>query len=140
MAQHTRTPGWAIALVLATTVLVSAAQGLFKLSTTLFPDRLDVAGLLAILTNLPLWGALVLYGFAWLGLMISLKHGELSVLYPLIALSFVWVAGISRIFFGEAITAFKVMGVIAIIAGISCVGFGSQHRKGRIEDAPVEVA
>jgi drug/metabolite transporter (DMT)-like permease len=61
--------------------------------------------------------------------MKALKHGELSMLYPFVALSFVWVALISWRFFGETITSLKIAGIVAIIAGISFTGLGPGGRR-----------
>jgi len=57
-------------------------------------------------------------------LVIALKHGELSVLYPIIAMSFVWVSFLSIIFLNEIMNIWKWAGVITIILGICFIGKG----------------
>lgn len=111
-----QTPAWAVLLVLATTLFTATAQGIWKTGIGRFPA---MDGLLLILAGF------IVYGIAWVGLMVALRHGELSVLYPCIALSFVWVTLISWQVFGETISALKVAGIIGIIAGISLIGRGS---------------
>jgi multidrug transporter EmrE-like cation transporter len=58
--------------------------------------------------------------------IIGLKHGELSVLYPMVALGYVWALFWSRLFFGEAITKPKIAALVMILAGIACIGAGGQ--------------
>lgn len=52
--------------------------------------------------------------------------GELSVLYPMVALSYVWTLFWSRIFFKERFTREKFIGLFLILAGVCCVGLGSK--------------
>jgi drug/metabolite transporter (DMT)-like permease len=58
--------------------------------------------------------------------VLGLKHGELSVLYPLVALSYVWALLWSRLFFHEPITKHKSLALLLILAGIALVGLGSR--------------
>lgn len=51
--------------------------------------------------------------FVW-----TLKFGELSVLYPIIATSYIWVALLSIIFLGESVSATMWVGIGLIISGI----------------------
>ena len=55
---------------------------------------------------------------------IALKHGELSVLYPMVSLSYVWAMLWSRLHFGEPITKQKVGALVLILGGIVCIGIG----------------
>ena len=50
--------------------------------------------------------------------------GEVSVLYPLLAMSYVWVSLLSIWFLGEVMTSVKWMGVMGIILGVSFIGIG----------------
>jgi hypothetical protein len=77
----------AILLVLACTLLVAIAQYLIKLGA----NRLSHAGLVAtmigIFTIPQLFAGYCLYGIFTVLFVYALRHGELSVLYPLISLS-----------------------------------------------------
>lgn len=55
----------------------------------------------------------------------GLKEGELSVLYPLVSLGYMWTLLWSYLFFGEKITRVKVIGLVLILAGVSLIGIGS---------------
>ena len=112
---------WAALLVLFTTLLTSSAQILWKKgSATLAFD------ILGILTNYYLLGGILLYIVGGALLIISFRGGEVSVLYPIIAMSYIWVSLLSVKFLGEKMNTFKWLGVIAIIMGIVSIGFGSK--------------
>jgi drug/metabolite transporter (DMT)-like permease len=60
-------------------------------------------------------------------MIIALKHGELSVLYPLISLSYVWVAIAAVVLFHESMNPSKIAGICIIMAGVAVLGRGA-HR------------
>jgi len=55
------------------------------------------------------------------------KGGDMSVLYPVFATSFIWNIIFSRVFIGEEVNIFKVVGVLFIVGGIGLIGLG--HKK-----------
>lgn len=58
--------------------------------------------------------------------LMGLKHGELSVLYPMVSLSYVMTLFWSRLFFGEPITKGKLGALVLIVAGIVCISVGGR--------------
>lgn len=58
--------------------------------------------------------------------VMGLRHGELSVLYPMVALGYVWTLFWSRLFFNEALTRQKFLGLGLVLIGVFFVGLGSQ--------------
>ncbi len=58
--------------------------------------------------------------------VLGLRRGELSVLYPLVSLSYIWALLWSRIFFGEPFTKRKFAGLALILVGIVFIGFGNR--------------
>lgn len=56
----------------------------------------------------------------------GIRHGELSVLYPMVSLGSVWTLFWSRIFFREPFTRGKFLGLFLILAGVFFVGLGSK--------------
>ncbi|MFN7993043.1 MAG: hypothetical protein U0Q18_05555 [Bryobacteraceae bacterium] len=52
--------------------------------------------------------------------------GELSVLYPMVALGYIWTLIWSRLFFNEPLTRAKFFGLFLIVAGVFFVGLGSK--------------
>lgn len=77
---------------------------------------------IAALTSIPLMGGLALYGVGAVMMVLALQHGELSVLYPVISLSYVWVAILSVLIFHEHMNAYRVGGIAVIIAGVAILG------------------
>jgi multidrug transporter EmrE-like cation transporter len=70
----------------------------------------------------------ILYGISMVLLTIALKKGELSFLYPFIALTFIWVTIFSPIIFqSDHFMIMRFVGVIAIVIGVSFIGFGSKN-------------
>jgi drug/metabolite transporter (DMT)-like permease len=85
------------------------------------------AVVVAAITSIPLIGGLALYGIGAVMMVLALQHGELSVLYPIISLSYVWVAILSVVIFHEHMNVFRVGGIAVIIAGVAILGrSGSQ--------------
>jgi multidrug transporter EmrE-like cation transporter len=84
------------------------------------PGILAVAA--AIFTNLTLLGGYALYGLSTVLLVLALRDGELSLLYPVIALTYVWVTLLSFLIFQESISPFKLAGIATIVAGVTVLG------------------
>ena len=112
---------WAALLVLFTTLLTSSAQLLYKLGSANL--RFNI---LAIITNYYLITGILLYAVGGILMIVSFRGGEVSVLYPIIATSYIWVSFLSMYFLGETMKIFKWLGVISIIAGIVSIGYGSK--------------
>lgn len=125
--RRTLTRNESIALVAFCTLLGAAAQVLMKIGA----ERLRTVGPEAILSN-PLlvlgnWGVmcgLALYGVFTLLLIFALRDGELSVLYPVIALNYVWVTLLSLLIFHETMNPFKLCGITVIVLGVVVLGRG----------------
>jgi drug/metabolite transporter (DMT)-like permease len=58
--------------------------------------------------------------------VMGLRHGELSVLYPMVSLSYVTTMFWSKLFFNEPITRIKIGALAMILAGIVCIGVGGR--------------
>jgi len=112
---------WAIFLVAFTTLLTSIGQVFFKFGA----NKLEF-NLLSIFTNYILFIGLFVYVIAAVLVVISLKYGELSILYPIISLSYIWVSLLSIFFFFESMNAIKWLGITAILIGVSFIGVGSK--------------
>jgi multidrug transporter EmrE-like cation transporter len=111
----------AVLLVFACTVLGAAAQILMKIGMTHFkPDPVALA------TNVPLVSGYVLYGLNTLMLVLALKDGELSMLYPIIALTYVWVTLLSYLLLREPPNLYKNIGIATIVMGVAVLGRGGR--------------
>jgi multidrug transporter EmrE-like cation transporter len=106
-----------IALVALCTILGAAAQLLIKVGMSHFSPRAA-----AILTNYPLVTGYALYGMNTVLLVLALREGELSMLYPIIALTYVWVTLLSYTLLHEPVNLFKNLGIAAIVLGVAVLG------------------
>lgn len=61
--------------------------------------------------------------------VIAIRHGELTVLYPMASLGYVWALLWSRVFFGEPFTRNKVIGLGMILAGTVFLGVGGNYSR-----------
>lgn len=118
------TKAWAIGLMILCTAFTSMAQVFYKLGAT----RLQF-DLMSLITNLPLITGMVLYILGAIPMIIAFKGGEVSVLYPIIATSYVWVSLLSVYFFNENLNLFRWIGIFVIIAGIIFISIGSKEKE-----------
>ena len=113
-------PKWkSILLMVIGTFFTSSAQITYKMGASRL--ALSFQGTLG---NIPLISGLVLYAISALIFIIVLKRLELSVAYPLISLSFVWVALSSSFLLGESVSPANIIGIVLVIAGVSFIGWG----------------
>ncbi len=113
------------------TILGAAAQMLIKNGLGHLPVapnfassdwNLWIAFALAIILNTPLMVGLSCYGLSTGLLVLALRYGELSVLYPIIAVTYVWVSILSVFLLGETMNPFKIAGLAVIVAGVTVLG------------------
>jgi multidrug transporter EmrE-like cation transporter len=124
----------AVLIVLGCTLIIGAAQYLIKLGANqLATEQHNVHGgsvsleaaVMGIFTNPAIFSGYCLYGVFTILFVFALRHGELSILYPLISLGYVWVAIIGVVAFHEAMNPFKLAGIAIIMAGVTVLGRGS---------------
>ena len=66
--------------------------------------------------------ALSLYGLVFITYTLLLKHYDISVLYPLYtALSIMGVSLIGILYFGESMSAYKIVGMMFLFIGIGLI-------------------
>jgi uncharacterized membrane protein len=105
-----------VLLVLFCAVLGAFGQVFFKLASGNF--ALSVEG---VLKNWKFLVGTFLYASSALLFVYSLKYGNLSLLYPLIATSYIWVALLSFFILKEPISLLNISGVLLIISGIALI-------------------
>jgi len=114
----------AIVIVICCTLLVAMAQYLIKLGANHLSHAGLVATMIGIFTIPPLFAGYCLYGVFTVLFVYALRHGELSILYPLIALGYVWVTITAVVAFHETMNPLKVTGLVVIVAGVAVLGWG----------------
>lgn len=111
---------WAVGLVVLATLVgalgpILIKRGAHRVTMNIFSqlkNRSLIAGV----------GCYVLSSFIFVP---ALRGGELSVLYPLVSVSYVWVCLLSIKILGEKMGTMKWCGVGLIILGVSLIGLGS---------------
>ena len=124
-------PAW---LVVICTLFAAAAQILLKfgalhtLPALHFSDSASVMAFLAALAgDWPLLIGYSLHACNAMLLILALRHGHLSLLYPLYALSYVWVDLLSLHYFHEHLNIWKEAGIVLIIGGVAVLGKASRE-------------
>lgn len=102
-----------ILLVVFCALLGAIGQIFFKLSSKSF--NFDI---FSIMTNWKFLIGLFFYGIATILFIFALKQGNLSILYPIIATSYIWVTIFSVIFLKESFPLFKWFGILLIILAV----------------------
>ncbi|MCC6587278.1 MAG: hypothetical protein IT168_11350 [Bryobacterales bacterium] len=113
---------FSIFLVFLCTVLGAAAQILMKSGTQSSGHDSAMALLIAIFSNPKLFAGYALYGISTAILVVALKYGELSILYPVIALTYVWVTVLSVFIYNESMNPMKMLGLATVVAGVAMLG------------------
>ena len=80
----------------------------------------------AVLANWRLAAGIGAYLVSAVFFVFGLKQGELSVLYPMVSVGYIWTMLWSRLFFGEPLTRAKVLGLALILVGVALLGVGSR--------------
>jgi len=119
---------WALGLILLATFIGSFGPIFLKRAS----DKLNreafsgVSSLIrATAGNFSLVVGLCFYGASFILYMIALSASELSVVYPLVSLSYVWVCLLSVAMLKERMSRQKWVAIFLIILGATMVGLGS---------------
>ena len=111
-----------VALMVLCTFFTSLAQVFYKLGApALKPD------FFALLANYYVIIGILLYAGGAAILIVALRGGDVSILYPIVATSFIWVSLMSMRFFGEPMNIYKWLGVFVIIAGIIFINIAGKE-------------
>ena len=112
-------------LVVCCTIIGAAAQVLIKKGAgALGPNPTMVQTALAMLLTPSLFAGYSMYGVSTVLLVLALRHGQLSLLYPVFAMTYVWVTILSVLVFHESMNGFKLAGIAIIVGGIAVLGRG----------------
>jgi drug/metabolite transporter (DMT)-like permease len=121
------TKAWAIALGVVCTAFTSSAQILYKIGAASLP---------VIFTNWYLLGGLGLYAIGALIFILALRGGEVTVIYPIIATSYIWVTLLSYFILKEAsLSTLSVIGISLIFIGVSSIGLAGKRQAAKGETA-----
>ena len=113
-----QTEWWAIAMTITSVAIGSFGPIWLKKGA----DGLT-RNIRALLKNKHLFGGILCYAIGTVLYIIALRGGELSVLYPIISISYPIVAFLSVVMLKEHMNKWKWFGTAFIIAGIVLVSF-----------------
>ena len=108
---------WAIGAILLCSLFTASGQLLFKLGAMRLP---------AILTNWPILAGFTSLGIGMILFVTAMRGGELNVIYPILATSYLWTNAFAMTVLNEQVGILKWSGVAIIIIGISFIGVGSR--------------
>ncbi len=114
-------------LILIPIVLITLGQTLAKYGALKIADGNSVLNIYIILG----YACLILRGLVWIFI---LKKIKLSLAYPFISLSYVFVLVISYYLFGEVVRINNIIGTLFIIGGLSFIGLGEMKIRGSLDD------
>jgi multidrug transporter EmrE-like cation transporter len=84
------------------------------------------SNLASVATNWRLMLGVAFYLFSSVLFVFGVRRGELSVLYPMVALGSVWTLVWSRLILGEPFTRPKFLALGMILCGMALIGMGAR--------------
>jgi len=103
--------------MLACTIFTALGQLFYKFGANNLPE---------IWTNWQLFVGFILYGIGLVLFLLAMRGGDVNVLYPIIATSFIWTNLLAITYLSESVPLLKWIGSLGIMVGISLIGIGSR--------------
>ena len=79
-----------------------------------------------IVYNWRLGAGVAMYLISFVFYYLGLRQGELSILFPMVSLGYIWTLLWSRLFFGEPMTRRKCVGLALIFCGLFVLNMGNR--------------
>ncbi len=79
----------------------------------------------SVATNWRLGLGVFLYGLSSVFFVLANTKGELTILYPLVSLGYLWTLLWAKLFFNEPLTRFKFLGLGMILVGVFCLNLSN---------------
>ena len=111
---------WAIGLVILATLVGAFGPILLKKASARKLSKIS-----SLIKNYYLFGGVSLYAIGTMMFIPALKGGDLSILYPFVSVTYIWVSLLSVKFLGEKMNFLKWAGISLIIMGVSFIGIES---------------
>lgn len=118
---HTATPFSSMVLVFIGAFIGSIGAAFLKAGA----GKLE-RSIRGLLSNWQLGAGIFAYLLSSVFFVYGNTRGELSVLYPIVSLGYIWTLVWSRIFFAEPFTRVKFVGVSLILVGVFFLNAASQ--------------
>jgi multidrug transporter EmrE-like cation transporter len=107
-----------IGIMVLLTIIGAFGSILLKKGAAKFHLNFSLKGLIDFLTNWDIIFGGILYFLSMVGFIYLLKQQELSVLYPLTSISYIFVTIFSVWLLKEKINSYKIIGIALIIFGV----------------------
>jgi multidrug transporter EmrE-like cation transporter len=115
-----QTPISSIVMFVVAAMVGAIGQFLYKAGASRITESLS-----SYVLNPPLLGGVACYVSVMVLFVAAFKRGgEMSVLYPIYASTFIWGALIARVAFHEPIRPINIAGMLVLVAGMFLMGFG----------------
>lgn len=115
------TPTSSIVLVLVASFVGSFGAVFLKAGA----DKLE-RNIWKLVANWRLIAGIFFYLTSFVIYTIAIKHGELTILYPMVSIGYLWTLLWSRLIFNEPFTKNKFVGVGLILGGIVILNMGNR--------------
>ena len=115
-----KTPLSSILLILTSSLIGSFGAVFLKLGA----EHMN-GGLAGVIKNYWLGIGIGLYLLSSVFFVMGVAQGELSILFPMVALGYIWTLLWARIFFRERFTLSKVGGLAMIVVGVALINLGN---------------
>ncbi|MFL6352115.1 MAG: hypothetical protein ACJ74Z_09720 [Bryobacteraceae bacterium] len=114
-----RTPLSSIFLILTSSLIGSFGAVFLKLGAEHMRGTLG-----GIFKNYWLAIGVSLYLLSSVFFVMGVAQGELTILYPMVSLGYIWTIVWARLFFKEPFTTSKIAGLAMIIFGVALINYG----------------
>ncbi len=115
-----RTPLSSILLVLTSSFIGSFGAVFLKLGAEYMKP-----GVKGFVTNYRLGFGIALYLLSSVFFVMGVAQGELTILYPMVSLGYIWTLLWAYLFFKEPFSHGKVIGLALIIGGVAFINLGN---------------
>jgi len=106
------TPLWAIGVTVLSSLFTAVGSLFMKLAAN------KIKNIKTFLLNYKLYAAILFYIIATVFSLAALWGGDLSIIYPLLALAYIWIALLSMKYLNESMNKWKWAGIISILIGV----------------------
>jgi len=109
---------WLLGLVAVCSIIGAFGQIFLKLGMKDFQFAFE-----QLIHNWQLFTGLALYGISMVLYLFALRQAQLSAIYPIIALSYLWVMILGLVVLKEPVNAYNIFGAVVIITGVGLITF-----------------
>jgi drug/metabolite transporter (DMT)-like permease len=115
-----RTPLSSIILILVSSFIGSFGAVFLKLGA----EHMK-AGVKGFITNYRLGAGIALYLLSSVFFVMGVAQGELTILYPMVSLGYIWTLLWAYLVFEEPFSRSKILGLALIIGGVAFINLGN---------------